>query len=106
MNVLFYDVVNTCLNMVSNHRGNRKKSVISQTVSVVERPLMVVGSIPHGGLIELFLFQPVLHNWCNKGRGMCYPVCVMMLIKQKISLLIIGKSSHFGGSGFPLSLSR
>ena len=19
-------------------------------------------------------FQPVLHDWCNKGRGMCYPV--------------------------------
>ena len=22
-----------------------------------------------------FLFQPVLHDWCNKGCGMCYPVC-------------------------------
>ena len=22
-----------------------------------------------------FPFQPVLHNWCNKGRVMCYPVC-------------------------------
>ena len=20
-------------------------------------------------------FQPVLHDWCNKGRGMCYTVC-------------------------------
>ena len=20
-----------------------------------------------------FSFQPVLHDWCNKGRGMCYP---------------------------------
>ena len=20
------------------------------------------------------LFQPVLHDWCNKGYGMCYPV--------------------------------
>ena len=18
-------------------------------------------------------FQPVLHDWCNKGRGICYP---------------------------------
>ena len=24
-----------------------------------------------------FSFQPVLHDWCIKGRGMCYPVCVM-----------------------------
>ena len=38
-----------------------------------------------------FLFQPVLHDWCNKGRGMCYPVCGMVHIKQ--SFLLIGKSS-------------
>ena len=24
--------------------------------------------------LTYFSFQPVLHNWCNKGRGMCYPV--------------------------------
>ena len=43
----------------------------------------VVGSIPHGGPIVLFLvLQPVLHDWCNKGRDMCYPVCGMMHIKE------------------------
>ena len=51
-----------------------------------------------------FSFQPVLHNWCNKGRGMCYPVCGMVHIKEP--LLLIGKSSLCGGSGFPLSLSE
>ena len=25
--------------------------------------------------LSYFLFQPVFHDWCNKGRGMCYPVC-------------------------------
>ena len=25
--------------------------------------------------MSYFSFQPVLHDWCNKGRGMCYPVC-------------------------------
>ena len=25
--------------------------------------------------LSSFSFQPVLHNWCNKGCGMCYPVC-------------------------------
>ena len=29
----------------------------------------------------IFSFQPVLHDWCNKGRGMCYPVCGIMHIK-------------------------
>ena len=51
-----------------------------------------------------FSFQPVLHNWCNKGRSMCYPVCGMVHIKEP--LLLIGKSSLCGGSGFPFSLSE
>ena len=48
--------------------------------------------------------EPVLHDWCNKGRGMCYPVCGMVHIKEP--LLLIGKSSLCGGSGFPFSLSE
>ena len=51
-----------------------------------------------------FSIQPVLHDWCNKGRGMCYPVCGMMHTKE--SLLLIGKSSPYGDSGFSLSLSE
>ena len=37
-----------------------------------------------------FSFQPVLHDWYNKGRSICYPVSGMMHIKEP--LLIIGKS--------------
>ena len=48
--------------------------------------------------------SPVLHNWCNKGRGMCYSVCGMVHIKEP--LLLIGKSSLCGGSRFPFSLSE
>ena len=36
-------------------------------------------------------FQPVLHDWCKKGGGMCYPVCGMVHIKE--SLLLIKTSS-------------
>ena len=54
--------------------------------------------------LSYFSFQPVLHDRCNNGRGMCYPVCGMMHIKEP--LLLIGKSSPCGGSGFPLSLSE
>ena len=65
----------------------------------------VVGSILHGvDPLSYFSFQPVLHDWCNKGRGMCYPVCGMVHIKEP--LLLIEKSSPSGGSGFPLSLSE
>ena len=47
----------------------------------------------HIGSISLsyFSFQPVLRDWCNKGHGMCYPVCGMVYIKEL--LLLIGKSS-------------
>ena len=42
--------------------------------SEVERSLMVrwvVGSILHGvDPLSYFSLQPVLHDWCNKGRGM------------------------------------
>ena len=63
--------------------------------SEVERSLMVrwvVGSILHGvDPLSYFLFQPVLHDWCNKGRAMCYPVCGIVHIKEP--LLLIDKSS-------------
>ena len=63
------------------------------------------GSILHGvDPLSYFSFQPVLHDWCDKGHGMCYPVCGMVHIKEP--LLLIEKSSPYGGSGFPLSLSE
>ena len=56
--------------------------------SEVERSLMVrwvVGSILHGvDPLSYFSFHSVLHNWFNKGRGMCYPVCGMVHIKEPL----------------------
>ena len=63
----------------------------------------VVGSILRGvDPLSYLSFQPDLHDWCKKGRGMCYPVCGMVHIKEP--LLLIEKSNPCGGSGFPLSL--
>ena len=76
--------------------------------SEVERSLMVrwvVGSILHGvDPLSCFSFEPVLHNSCNKGRGIWYPVCGMVHIKEPLQL--IDKSSLCGGSWFPFSLSE
>ena len=47
-----------------------------------------------------FPFQPVAYNWSIKGCGMCYPVYGKVHIKDL--LLLNGKSSLYGGSGFPL----
>ena len=63
----------------------------------------VIGSIRHGeNQLCYFSFQPVLHDLCNKGCGMYYPVCGMVHIKEP--LLLIGKSNLCGNSRFPLSL--
>ena len=48
--------------------------------------------------LSYFSFQPVLHDWCNKGPGMCYPVYGMVHIKEPLLLI--------GGSVFPFSLSE
>ena len=65
----------------------------------------VVRSILHGvDPLSYFSFQPVLHDWCNKGCGICYLVCGMVHIKEP--LMLNGKSSPCGSSGFPLSLSE
>ena len=37
--------------------------------------------------MSYFSFQPVLHDWCNKGCGMCYPVCGMVHIKEPLMLI-------------------
>ena len=57
-----------------------------------------------GGPIDLFLVpEPVLHDWCNKGRGMCLS-CGIVHIKEP--LLLIVKSSPCGGSGFLFWISE
>ena len=62
-----------------------------------------VGLISHGGPIELFFSQPVVHNWFNIVCGMCCPVCGMVRINDP--LLLIEKSNPSSeGSGFFLML--
>ena len=47
-------------------------------------------------------FQPVLHDWGNKGCGMCYPICGMVHIKEP--LMLIRKSTPCScGSRSPLA---
>ena len=51
-----------------------------------------------GGPLSYFSFQPVLHDWCNKGRGMCYPVCGMVHIKEP--LLLLERVVYVAAAGF------
>ena len=72
--------------------------------NIPQRPIKNLVASIRADPLSYFSFQPVLHDWCNKGRGMCYPVCGMVHIKEP--LLLIDKSSLCGGSGFPFSLSE
>ena len=85
--------------LVLNVLGARCSSVVRAFAHCA----MVVGSILHG-VEPLSAISRSSHDWCNKCRGMCYPVCGMVHIKEL--LLLIEKSSPCGGSGFPLLLSE
>ena len=34
--------------------------------------------------LSYFSFHPVLHDWCNKGCSMCYPLCGTVHIKDPL----------------------
>ena len=65
-------------------------------------PVTLSAVIARWDPLSYFSFQPVLHDWCNKGCGLGCPVCGMVHIKEP--LLLIGKSSPCGRNRFPLSL--
>ena len=48
--------------------------------------------------LNYFSLQPVFHDWCNKGRDMCDPVCGMGHIKEPLPL--IGKRGPCAAVGF------
>ena len=85
-NVLFNDAFNTCYlrlygvgHMVMDHSDRERVNPLPLLFTInsdgsSDRSFMV-------DPLSYFSFQPVLHDWCNKGRGMYYPVCGMMHIK-------------------------
>ena len=46
--------------------------------------------------LTYFSFQPVLHDSCNKGHGVCFTICGMVHMKEPLQL--IRKSSPCGSS--------
>ena len=75
---------------------------VAQSIACPPLKRSVVGSILLSGpscSLGYFPFQPVVHNWFIKGRGMyCF---VYGKVHIKDPLLLIEKSSICGGSGFP-----
>ena len=75
---------------------------VAQSIACTPLKRSVVGSILLSGpscSLGYFPFQPVVHNWFIKGRGMYCSVYGKVHIKDP--LLLIEKSSLCGGSGFP-----
>ena len=74
---------------------------VAQSIACPPLKRSVVGSILLSGpscSLGYFSFQPVVHNWFIKGRGMYCSVYGKVHIKDP--LLLIEKSSLCGGSGF------
>ena len=85
---------NTCKQM--------RERDVAQSIACPPLKRSVVGSILLSGpscSLGYFPFQPVVHNWFIKGRGMYCSVYGKVHIKDP--LLLIEKSSLCGGSGFP-----
>ena len=83
----------------SRHEWERD---VAQSIACPHLKRSVVGSILLSGpscSLGYFPFQPVVHNWFIKGRGMYCSVYGKVHIKNP--LLLIEKSSLCGGSGFP-----
>ena len=75
---------------------------VAQSIACPPLKRSVVGSILLSGRsrsLGYFPFQPVVHNWFIKARGIYCSVYGKVHIKDP--LLIIEKSSLCGGSGFP-----
>ena len=84
---------------------NRKTEVRAVTVSFNTWILCWRKGLWFDGLLHQSLAVNSLSYFLvNKCCGTCYPVCRMMHIKEP--LLLIGKSSPCGSSGFPFSLSE
>ena len=66
-------VFNCSLHSFNMYGGARCSSVV--------RALAYVTVVRQIDPLSYFSFQPVLHNWCNKGRGMCYSVCCECVVK-------------------------
>ena len=80
----------------------REQPHVAQSIACPPLKRSVVGSILLSGpscSLGYFPFQPVVHNWFIKGRGMYCSVYGKVHIKDP--LLLIEKSSLCGGSGFP-----
>ena len=83
-------------------RSSEVERDVAQSIACPPLKRSVVGSILLSGpscSLGYFPFQPVVHNWFIKGRGMYCSVYGKVHIKDP--LLLIEKSSLCGGSGFP-----
>ena len=45
--------------------------------------------------LSYFSFQPVLHNWCNKGCGMYHPVRINIFSEIVVHEAVASFLSHY-----------
>ena len=99
---IIYFLVLRWLSYVESLTYHESERDVAQSIACPPLKRSVVGSILLSGpscSLGYFPFQPVVHNWFIKGRGMYCSVYGKVHIKD--NLLFIEKSSLCGCSGFP-----
>ena len=73
----------TSVAMVSACAAQIVHKALRQAKTVLLEPMMILEVCHLRSLsVDIFLFMPVLHNWCNKACGLYCPVCGMVHIKN------------------------
>ena len=76
------------------------KTIVLSLLDIIDVEIsfnLLISKIFNDKTCEIVM-MPVLHDWCNKGCGMCYPVCGMVHIKEP--LLLIDKRTYVAAAGF------
>ena len=76
----FYMLIYTCENIRSDLRGCARLYVLMYGYGSSDSSFIV-------DPLSYFLFQPVFHDWCNKGHLMYYLLCGMLHIKEPLLLI-------------------
>ena len=90
-NTTIFDFAEICYDYVSELDLHLYPAIKALIITLWRNKTMLLLSLTY------FSFQPVHHNWYNKGHGMCYPTCGIVHIKDPSQLK---KISHVAAAGF------
>ena len=89
-----------CATKLHSKNGLKSKHLYNTPINVSPQTTLNISDVVQSKNLE---GVHKVHDWCNKGNGMCYPVWDGA---YKTTLAVNRKSSPCDSSGFPLSLYK